>query len=325
MPPPLDSPLVSILIPTHNRPDYFRKTLESVLAQTYKNLEIIVSDDSQDDRTETLIRTEVHDARVTYVHHKNFRMPQNITWLLSQFHGEYFQVLMDDDLIAPTKIETMVTLYEQNPSVMLITSHRQCIDGDGQSIHGNAATRPLADRPTRFPGKTITNFLLTHQLNRIGEPSTVLLRRACQPKMLEIWQTYHANADIVTWLYLCEHGDVIYLPQTLNYFRIHGGQDQKNHHIIFEGYCEWCHIYLHAIEQTADPSQQKKYWVKYFSNLCSLVTQTLPQLRAEIFADGETFTANEQWLALEGAIHQIERRAQDILFHVKSKIDTTPF
>ncbi|MGQ0419789.1 glycosyltransferase family 2 protein, partial [Bacillus sp. HC-Mk] len=51
-------PLVSILIPTYNRPHYFKIALESALAQTYSNIEIIIGDDSTNDETATLIREQ---------------------------------------------------------------------------------------------------------------------------------------------------------------------------------------------------------------------------------------------------------------------------
>ena len=64
-----DLPLVSILIPTYNRPHYFKIALESALAQTYSNIEIIIGDDSTNDETETLIHEQYlpHYKNVTYI------------------------------------------------------------------------------------------------------------------------------------------------------------------------------------------------------------------------------------------------------------------
>ena len=65
-------PLVSILIPTHNRPEYFKQALASARQQTYPNIEIVVSDDSDDDRTRHYVETEVSDPRVHYVYNAGF-------------------------------------------------------------------------------------------------------------------------------------------------------------------------------------------------------------------------------------------------------------
>ena len=317
-PPPFDNPLVSILIPPHNRPEYFRQALASALAQTYQNLEIIVSDDSADDRTETLVRETVHDPRVTYVHHKNFKMPQNITWLLTQFHGDYFQLLMDDDLIAPEKIETMLDCYRACPTATLVTSYRQLIDSNGNTLPDIRETQRIANEPTLFKGAAVRRRLLEDELNFLGEPSTVLLKRDCQADMLKIWSTYHANADLVTWMHLCTHGDVVYLPQPLNFFRHHEGQDQKDHHILFEGYCEWCHIYLDAIAQETDDAQKRVYWKRYFMNMNGLVAILLPTLRASLLAGGDTFAAHEQVLSVEGAVARVQRHFERVAFFTKN-------
>ena len=60
-------PLVSILIPTYNKPEFFEQALCSALGQTYQNIEVIVCDNSTDGRTERLIQCYFPDARLRYV------------------------------------------------------------------------------------------------------------------------------------------------------------------------------------------------------------------------------------------------------------------
>lgn len=311
-------PLVSILIPTHNRPDFFKQALISALQQTYQNLEIIVSDDSTDDRTEQLVKEEVHDPRVHYFHHAGFKMPMNITWLLSHFHGQYFNMLMDDDLIEPTKIETMLRFYQQYPSVTLVTSYRQRINENRAILPDIPATVKLADQPTKFKGAVIRQLLLDTSLNRIGEPSTVLMDRKYLSKLLSIWSVYHANADIVSWLYLCEQGDVIYLLETLNYFRFHSGQDQQNFHILFEGTCEWCMIYLHEIEKETDVKRRNNYWKRFFDFNHNLLTYVWPKARATIGAEGDNFATQEKLLELDGRYAKVVREYEKVVFDRKA-------
>ena len=126
-------PLVTILIPTFNRPKYFREALESALNQTYRNIEIFISDNSTDDATERLIRG-TDDARIKYFRHKNFDANDN--WNFARDYdnpaAEYVNWLMDDDLFMPPKIERMVEAYRNNPDVSLVTSLRNGIDADGK-------------------------------------------------------------------------------------------------------------------------------------------------------------------------------------------------
>ena len=130
-------PLVTILIPTFNRPKYFREALESALSQTYRNIEIVISDDSTGDETERLIRDYLaRDARIKYFRNKGFTSHDNWNFLRDYNNpaAEYVNWLMDDDLFYPTKIERMVEVYRNHPDVSLVTSAKNVIDANGNII-----------------------------------------------------------------------------------------------------------------------------------------------------------------------------------------------
>ena len=100
-------PLVTVIIPTFNRPKYFEMALCSVLAQTYKNIEVVVRDNSTNDDTEKLIQEYLKaDSRIKYFRHKNFNADDNWNWArhYNNPKAEYVNWLMDDDLFYPEKI-----------------------------------------------------------------------------------------------------------------------------------------------------------------------------------------------------------------------------
>lgn len=112
-------PLVSVIIPTYNRPTYLRRCLESVLNQTYKNIEIFVVDDNNPE-TEARIETEkimneyVNGKNVTYLKHnfnKNGSAARNTGWKHSS--GKYITFLDDDDEIDESKIQKQVECLEK--------------------------------------------------------------------------------------------------------------------------------------------------------------------------------------------------------------------
>ncbi|MBQ7628766.1 MAG: glycosyltransferase family 2 protein, partial [Selenomonadaceae bacterium] len=71
-------PLVTVIIPTFNRPKYFKLALESALNQTYRNIEVVVSDNSTEDDTENLMQDYIkNDSRIKYFRHKNFTANDN--------------------------------------------------------------------------------------------------------------------------------------------------------------------------------------------------------------------------------------------------------
>ncbi len=134
------SRLVTIGIPTYNRADGFlRHALESVIAQTYKNLEIIVSDNCSQDNTEAVVRN-FGDPRVKYIkHNTNIGPLGNSNFCLNQATGEYFLQLHDDDAIDPDFIETCMKAESLSPNVGVIRTGVRVIDANGNvvNVHKN--------------------------------------------------------------------------------------------------------------------------------------------------------------------------------------------
>lgn len=110
--------LVSVVIPTYSRPVFLQRCVNSVLSQSYPNIEIFVVDDNNPDteaRTETEKTMEVYrdNSRVTYLQHeknRNGSAARNTGWRAAK--GEYITFLDDDDEIAETKIQKQVECLE---------------------------------------------------------------------------------------------------------------------------------------------------------------------------------------------------------------------
>ena len=120
-----------MIIPTFNRPEFFDMALCSAIAQTYKNIEIVVSDNSTNDETENLMQKYLAKyPNIKYFHHKNFNADDNWNWArhYNNPKAEYVNWLMDDDLFYPEKIEVMIEVYRNNPDVSLVASKRDSID-----------------------------------------------------------------------------------------------------------------------------------------------------------------------------------------------------
>lgn len=222
-------PLVSILIPTYNRKEYFSIAFQSVLKQDYPNLEILISDDGSQNDTEKYIQPYLKDKalQVMYEHHPDFTVVENWQWLLEHCQGEYYNFLMDDDFFAPNKISRMVDIYQLYPNVMLVTSYRQLVDGAGNKLRDISATMPIVENDTIFSGKAIISEVLKSFINFIGEPTTVLQPGFAKEAMKGFIAKNSTLIDLETWLYLLRQGDMAYLREPLSSFRLHPGQDQR--------------------------------------------------------------------------------------------------
>jgi glycosyltransferase involved in cell wall biosynthesis len=244
-------PLVSILIPTYNRPKYLQLALESVLNQTYRNIEIIIGDDSTNKETERLIKENYlneYDNIKYYHNEKNLGQFDNDIKLYDMANGQYINYLMDDDLFEVTKIQKMMNYFvqDENEEISLVTSHRGIIDGNGNynGIFGN--TEKIFESDTIVSGTDIGNKLIISHYNFIGEPTTVLFRKKhlLEPFGVFNGRKYGPNVDQASWLNLLSEGKAVYINEVLSYFRIHEGQQQHEENLIFQGQIDHVHKLL---------------------------------------------------------------------------------
>lgn len=115
-------PLVSIGLPTYNRASSLRKAITSALGQSYKNIELIISDNASSDDTERICREyAVADSRVTYVRQPNNVGPTpNFLDVLKRSRGEYFMWLCDDDWLDEVYVEKCVELLNEDSGTVLV-------------------------------------------------------------------------------------------------------------------------------------------------------------------------------------------------------------
>jgi glycosyltransferase involved in cell wall biosynthesis len=245
-------PLVSILIPTHNRPDYAELALKSALAQTYGNIEIIVNDNSEDTLTQE--RFAPYLAKYPHIHYA--RVPgcsavENGQLCYERSKGEYINYLMDDDLFHPEKIQKMMSFMLVKPSIGLVTSFRQLIDANGAELPPLPGTERIFEIDTLIGGPSLGTMILTQGQNMIGEPTTVLVRKSDVGERFGHYagKQYTTLSDVATWLNVLSHKDCVYLPQALSYFRIHGGQDQQSNGIKIKANIDWLELFCDAYER----------------------------------------------------------------------------
>lgn len=260
-------PLVSILLPTHNRPDLAEMALRSALAQTYAHIEIVVTDNSDDDLTLQRFAPYVEQyPQLRYIRSKPCGAMENFQQCYALARGEYINFLMDDDLLHPEKIAIMATLMHQDPKLGLVTSTRQLIDLQGNHMAAPSNFAPAFDVSTRINGAAMGAHVVNGAGNMIGEPTTVLFRKAAVgPRFGEfLGRQYTIIPDILTWLTILRHYDCVYLVQPLSYFRIHEGQGQRVKLTQLRGFFEWAQAFVDACEQHCfiEPGEQRQQMLR---------------------------------------------------------------
>ncbi len=235
-------PLVSVLIPTHNRPDYLEIALKSVLEQSYENIEIIISDNGDDGLSEQRIAPYLErHPNIIYYRKQGMSALENFGKCLELSQGEYINYLMDDDVFHPEKIKRMMHYYLHHPNIGLVTSFRQLIDEHGHDLPPLPGTERMFPIDTLVTGLSFGNMMLSNGTNLIGEPTTVLLRRCDVGDVFGTFagRNYSVLVDIATWLSILATRDCVYISDALSYFRIHAAQDQRGNMMKIKASMEW--------------------------------------------------------------------------------------
>ena len=119
---------VSVIIPTYNRADYLVQSLESVLGQTYKNMEVIVVNDGSTDDTEE--RLKPFEDQILYLEKANGGKSSAVNLGLRYVTGEYVWIFDDDDIAFPEKIENHMAIFEKHPEIGFNYTGYETFEGD---------------------------------------------------------------------------------------------------------------------------------------------------------------------------------------------------
>lgn len=223
----LKEPLVSVVMPAYKH-KYIDQALDSLFAQTYSNIEVIICDDSTDDKIKNLIEEKYQNPRFKINYSKNekrlwgFGSVERGVELAS---GEYIKILHDDDVLLPECIRTLVSALEKTPTATLATSKRQKINEINQALEDDLFTiSPFVD-DVIINGPELVSFLADNTINFIGEPSCTL----CRKKDLLMFEDRYAFlnnkpinwvGDLAFYVKLLRKGDLLYLHQPLAQFRV---------------------------------------------------------------------------------------------------------
>lgn len=215
------NPKISVLVPTYNYADFLPEAIESVLAQDFKDYELLIVDDRSSDNTSEVVNPYlVNDERIRFeVNTVNLGMVENWNYCLRQARGEYIKYIFGDDkLSTPWALGKMAAMLDSNSGAMLAVSARKVVDENSKWIDtwNNMAKEGL------YRGRSAIIRCLGRGQNLIGEPSAVLFRKAQGIRGFN--SAYRQIVDLEMWFHLCEQGDLIYTREPLCCFRKHGRQ-----------------------------------------------------------------------------------------------------
>ena len=136
--------LVSVIMPTYNCGSFIVESLNSVLTQTHRNLEVYVIDDGSTDDTESIVREIINtDRRVKYVYQNNSGSCVARNNGIARASGRYISLLDSDDIWPDIKIECQLTALEQSDDTIVIGNILRFRDDDSGRVFYDESTPPV--------------------------------------------------------------------------------------------------------------------------------------------------------------------------------------
>lgn len=230
----MESPLVSICLPTYNGERYLEESLNSILLQTYKNFEVIISDDSSKDNTVQICNKFKEQAPFpVYIYsHKPQGIGANWNHCIEKANGTWIKLLFQDDIMEPDCIEKMLSSALKYHLDCIICK-RKIIDSYSNKITSGDWYDNYYDlqKPAGIPTnlffilskKNINKFIYARYSidNIIGEPCTSLfsikLFRKTGPYNNKLAQLL----DYEYWIRVLKHFEIGIMPEKLISFRVH--------------------------------------------------------------------------------------------------------
>lgn len=222
------NPKVSVVIPVYNGSNFLKQAIDSALAQTYNNIEIIVvNDGSKDDGATEKIALSYGD-KIRYIYKENGGVSSALNTGIENMTGEYFSWLSHDDVYLPEKVEKQVLALDGTGGNTLALCAFKCIDKEGNPFGGKHKAR-LGN------GHYSWNEALCHMLiNGTFNGCAFLIPKVVLDRVGGFDETLRYSQDALMWMkiFLSEY-DIVGMDEELVYNRVHNGQLTQTGKVLF--------------------------------------------------------------------------------------------
>jgi len=212
-------PRVSVILPSYNHERFVGLALDSVLAQTYQDFEIVITDDGSTDRSvEVLTAYRQRDPRIKlFVNRVNYET-HSVNNCIQHSSGQYIAMLASDDEFFPAKLERQVKILDDCPETVAVFTNARIVDEYGRDF--GDPTHPyctIFDQANRSRHMWLNQFFLKG--NCLCQPSALIRRSVFET--LGLYNPLLASLDdFELWVRLCLRHDIHVLPQKLMNLRV---------------------------------------------------------------------------------------------------------
>lgn len=339
-----EHPLVSIIVPNYNYAHYLETCLESILGQTYENIEVIFRDNASVDNSYDIALKYQKEMRKKNIYmscglnRRNLGSAKNTGLCYSESEGDYVIYLSSDDAMEPTYIEKCVHIMETYTNVGMVMVHRKAVNEHGEITE----EAPFYNKNCIVPKESQAAVFM---MAGIAVPSQVLMRKSILEK---VSATKPLSIQVANdWLdnfMLSMFADVAYIKEPLCLYRTHSGNEttgsERNLVGIFEHYLlvnafVWISESYHMIRPASRYSESVKklagmclrYAIKMFQNHENETAEKYlllaPVFDKQILSD-DTYIALGKCITFEGVELESELEKICSKYHTKRSVSYDP-
>ncbi|NEQ81807.1 MAG: glycosyltransferase [Moorea sp. SIO2I5] len=206
------NPLVSVIINNYNYGAFLKQAIDSVLEQTYKNVELIVVDDGSTDNSKEIIESYGND--IIAIFQRNAGQGAALNTGITRSQGQIVCLLDSDDYFRQDKLAKVVAGFQKHPEWLQISNYCTSVNSEGLSI-GSGSHKSLSQGDVR-------NFLLKHGKYKSIRSSALAYRREALQQVLPISTQRNGFADAYLMAKIPFYGKVGSINEPLTFYRIHG-------------------------------------------------------------------------------------------------------
>ena len=232
-------PLVSVILPSYNHSKYIKNSIDSVLNQTYTNIELIITDDCSIDNSKEIILSYTDKRIKSYFFEKNKGAVYTTNFCIKHCKGEYISILNSDDIYYKNKIEKEINFILKNKNISAVFSFAQGIGENGNKILDNTVLEP--QKSINFERTDFLKFFL--ESGNILIHPTGLIKKEIYKKIGFYDERLHQIPDFEYWVRMCSLGyNIKVIPDKLIQYRFrdnemntsNGNREDVSNRLIFE-------------------------------------------------------------------------------------------
>lgn len=231
----MDKPLVTVIVPAYNHENYIEDCLNSVVAQSYNNMQIIVFNDGSKDKTDYVIKKFIEKSgrKIEYISKENEGLCKTLNKGLAMSKGKYVAVIASDDMWLPNKIQQQVDFLESNRNVGLIYSDAYFLKWEIKTDMKYSDYKPKLKKIFKNSIQNINMYehLMTENL---VIALTTMVRKECFDKV-GYFDEKLKYEDYDMWLRIAKIYPIAYIDAPLAYYRIHDTNISNNMTFMITG------------------------------------------------------------------------------------------